>query len=439
MAGPATALARRLPFYYGWVVVAVAFVTLGIGYTARSVFSLLFPPILDEFGWERGVTASIFSVGFFSAVLYAPLIGYSIERLGPQIVLPTATVLVSAGFVLTTMATEPWHFIASLGVLVVGVTTFLAFNGHFVFVPKWFEARRGLALGLISSGTGVFALLIVPVFQHTIDTVGWRVGCLGFAALLMAVVFPLTLALQRRAPEDLGLQPDGRSEPGQVAAGVRRRTRRLVVVDQEWASVDWTLGRALRTGRFWLIGLGFATSLFAWYALMVHQTQYLLDVGFDTRLAAAALGLVPAFGIFGQIGLGMLSDRIGREWVWTMSCAGFAVSALLLMMLEGRPEPWLVFVMVAVQGFFGFALPAVYGAIPADIFQGRHYGLIYGTTSVFGSTGAAAGPWVFGVLHDMTGSYQAALWVEVGVAVVSAVSIWLAAPRKVRRVERDGG
>jgi MFS family permease len=434
MAGPAMALARWLPFYYGWIVVAVAFVTLGIGYTARSVFSLLFPPILAEFGWDRALTASIFSVGFFSAVLYAPLIGYSIERLGPHIVLPVATVLVSAGFVLTTISTEPWHFIGSLGVLVVGATTFLAFNGHFVFVPKWFETRRGLALGLISSGAGVFALLLLPMFQQTIDEVGWRTGCLGFAALLMAVVFPLTLILQRRAPEDLGLLVDGRKQVEGSAGGQREGGRRLVVVDPAWAAIDWTLARAARTWRFWMVGLGFATSLFAWYALMVHQTQYLLDAGFDTALAAMALGLVSAFGIFGQIGLGLLSDRIGREWVWTLSMGGFAVSAMLLMVIQERPEPWLVLLMTGIQGFLGYALTSVYGAVPADIFQGRHYGFLYGTMTIFGSAGAAAGPWVFGILYDLNGNYTAALWLEIGVCIVSALSIWIAAPRKVRRV-----
>jgi MFS family permease len=430
----ASRLAQRLPFFYGWIVLAVGFVTLGFAYTARSTFSLLYPPILAEFGWDRGLTASIFSIGFLSIVLYAPLVAITIERFGPHLVFPIATVFVAAGFVLTALSSEPWHFILGLGVLVVGGTTVLAFNGHFVFVPRWFEARRGLALGIVSSGVGVAALAVLPLFQWAIETIGWRQGCLVSAIVFVVVLAPLNWLLQRRAPEDLGLSPDGRSGGSVGGQGVTER--QLVVVDEVWAATDWTLRRAVWTARFWLVAIGFATSLFAWYALMVHQTQYLLDVGFDGTFAAAALGLVSAFGIAGQVGLGMLSDRIGREWVWTLSVGGFALAALLLMALAARPEPWLAIVMVGVQGAFGYALPAVYGAVPADLFQGRGYGLIYAALTVFGSVGAAIGPWVFGALYDATGSYDWALWVEIGVAAVSCASIWLAAPRHVRRVRR---
>jgi len=427
-------LAAGLPFFYGWIVLAVGFVTLGLAYSARSTFSLLYPPILNEFGWDRGLTASIFSIGFISTVVYAPLIGLTIERFGPNVVFPIATVFVAGGFVLAAVSTEPWQFVCGLGVLVVGGTNVLAFNGHFMFVPRWFEARRGLALGIVSSGAGVAALAVLPLFQWAIDTIGWRQGCLISAVVFVVVLAPINWLLQRRAPEDLGLVPDGRGASG--ADGKRRAGRQLIVVDEAWAARDWTLARAIRTGRFWLVAVGCSTSLFAWYALMVHQTQYLLDVGFDGTFAAAALGLVSAFGIGGQIGLGSLSDRIGREWVWTLGLGGFAVSAGLLMVIAARPEPWLVIVMVGVQGGFGYALATVYGAVPADLFQGRGYGLIFAALTIFGSVGAAVGPWVFGAIYDATGSYRWALWLEIGVAAVSCFSIWLAAPRKVRRVGR---
>ena len=77
----------RFPFFYGWVVVVVAFVTMGIGVNARTAFSLLFPPILDEFGWERGVTAGAFSFGFFISAILSPLLGRLIDRNGPLVVL----------------------------------------------------------------------------------------------------------------------------------------------------------------------------------------------------------------------------------------------------------------------------------------------------------------------------------------------------------------
>src|SRR5690349_1916254 len=87
----------RLPFFYGWVVVAVTFVTMAIGVNARSAFSLLFPPILSEFGWERGVTAGAFSFGFVASAVVSPLIGRLMDRAGPRAVMELGVVLMGGG------------------------------------------------------------------------------------------------------------------------------------------------------------------------------------------------------------------------------------------------------------------------------------------------------------------------------------------------------
>jgi MFS family permease len=100
----------------------------------------------------------------------------------------------------------------------------------------------------------------------------------------------------------------------------------------------------------------------------------------------------------------------------------------------GIPGAALLYLMVTVQGMLGYGLPSVFGAIPAEIFQGRHYGTIFGTLSLASIIGGALGPWVAGALHDRTGSYTLAFTIAIGASAVSAVAIWLAAPRKVRAV-----
>ena len=110
------------------------------------------------------------------------------------------------------------------------------------------------------------------------------------------------------------------------------------MVDPAWAAVDWTLWRAMLTARFWWIALGYFCGLYAWYAVQVHQTKYLIEIGFSPTVAAWALGLVSLLGIPGQIALGHISDRIGREWVWTAGMLGFAVCYLTLLLLAGVPE-----------------------------------------------------------------------------------------------------
>ncbi len=163
-----------LPFFYGWVVVAVAFVTMGIGVNTRTAFSLLFPPILDEFGWSRATLAATFSIGFMVSTLATPGIGAMMDRWGPRIIIPIGAVLTGLGLMTATFATLPWHFYMTLGVMVVGGTIFMSYMGHTMFLPHWFDRRRGLAIGLAFSGVGVGSIIMFPWMQFAIDTAGWR-------------------------------------------------------------------------------------------------------------------------------------------------------------------------------------------------------------------------------------------------------------------------
>ena len=417
------------PFFYGWVIVAVAFVTMGVGVNARTAFSLLFPPILDEYGWERGVTAGAFSFGFLVAAVLSPSLGRLMDRRGPRVVMEMGVALMGAGLLLATLVSKPWHLYATLGVLVGGGSVCLAYTGHTLFLPNWFVRRRGFAMSVAFSGVGVGSIILLPWVQAIIARAGWRAACWTLGILVLVLLAPLNLLLRRR-PEDMGLEPDGDRSSTDTAGSTRPDN----VVDRAWAAVDWTLGRAMRTGRFWWIALGYFCGLFAWYAVQVHQTKYLVDIGFSASDAAWALGFVSLMGIPGQIVLGHLSDRIGREWVWTVGSAGFALCYAALLILRHVPTPPLLYFMVAVQGMLGYGLTSVIGAIAAEIFQGRHYGAIMGTLMLAAVGGGAVGPWAAGALHDATGSYDIAFSIAIGCSVLSAAAIWMAAPRKVRAV-----
>jgi MFS family permease len=136
----------------------------------------------------------------------------------------------------------------------------------------------------------------------------------------------------------------------------------------------------------------------------------------------------------GQIALGHLSDRIGREWVWTIGNGGFILCCVALILLRGSPLPLLLYLMVVAQGLLGYGLTSVMGAIPAEIFEGRNYGSIFGSVMLAAILGGAAGPWVTGVMYDRLGTYLPAFSLSIVLSLVSAIVIWLAAPRKVRSV-----
>ena len=419
----------RLPFFYGWIIIAVTFVTMAIGVNARTAFSLLFPPILNEFGWDRGVTAGAFSFGFVASAIVSRLIGRLMDRLGPRSVMELGVALMAGGLLLAPLTTQPWHLYLTIGVLVGAGSICIGYSGQSFYLPNWFNRRRGLAIGVAFAGVGVGSVTLLPWVQAMIDHSGWRTACTAMGFLLLIVLAPINLLLRKR-PEDLGLLPDGDAAPSTSAP----KSTVSNVVDPEWAATDWTLPRALGTARFWWLSAGYFGGLYVWYAVQVHQTKYLLDIGFSPAVGVWSLGAVSLLGIPGQIFLGHVSDRIGREWVWSISCAGFAICFAALMALAQVHSLALVYLMVFTQGALGYGLTSIMGAVVVEIFQGKHYGSIFGTIMVAALAGGAAGPWITGVLHDITGNYTLAFAIGIGMSALSALAVWFASPRKVRAV-----
>jgi MFS family permease len=401
---------------------------MAVGVNARTAFSLLFPPILAENGWDRGVVAGVFSFGFLTSAVMSPFVGRMIDRQGPRLVIEIGAIVLTLGLSLATLAREPWQFYLTLGTLVGIGGNFLGYGVQSVILPNWFVRRRGLAIGIAFSGVGIGSIVLLPVMQVVIAREGWRAACIGLAIIAVVLLCPLNLLLRKR-PQEIGLHPDGDPAPTSTSAAKPSN-----IVDPAWAATEWTLARAMRTLRFWWIALGYFTILYAWYAVQVHQTKYLLEIGVSPMEAAWALGLVSLVGVPGQIIFGAVSDRIGREWAWTIGCLGFVICFALLIALQGGADPLLLYAMILAQGFLGYSATAVLGPIVVEIFEGPHFGAIFGMVMVAAISGGAAGPWITGILYDRNGNYIAAFWIALVLSIVSAIAIFLAAPRKVRLV-----
>jgi MFS family permease len=420
-------VARRLPFFYGWVIIAVAFVTMALSVTARTAFSLMFPPIVDEFGWDRGLAAGAFSFGFLVSAGVSPVLGRLIDRRGPRFVIEAGVLVTVAGLAGATLIASPWQLYLTLGLLVGIGANSMSYSVHSQFLPHWFVANRALAIGIAFSGVGVGAILILPWLQALILHEGWRTACWKLGLITLVVLVPINL-LVAKSPESLGLLPDGERPVGAA------RKRPSNIVDAKWAAIDWTVPRALRTARFWWLAVSYFAGGWIWYSVQIHQTKYLVEIGFAPMLAAWSLGVVAMAGIPGQIVLGALSDRIGREIVWSMSCAGYAICYAALLLLDAAPSQPLLWTMVLGQGLLGYAIAAVMGPIVAEIFEGARFGSIFSLLMVALIGGGAVGPFVTGLLHDWTGTYTLAFGLGIGFSAVCAAGVWIAAPRKVRVV-----
>ena len=220
----------RLPFFYGWIIIAVTFVTMAISVNARTSFSLFFPPIIDEFGWERGVTTSTFSFGFLVSGAASPLIGRMMDRYGPRAVMELGVALMAGGLLLAPLTTRPWHLYVTIGVMVGAGSICLGYSGQSLFLPNWFNRRRGLAMGLAFAGVGLGSVTLLPWVQHMIEQTGWRTACTAMGVLVLVVLAPINLLLRKR-PEDIGLEPDGDAAPLASARPVSN------VIDPDWTAI----------------------------------------------------------------------------------------------------------------------------------------------------------------------------------------------------------
>ena len=247
--------------------------------------------------------------------------------------------------------------------------------------------------------------------------------------IVFVVLAPINLLLRKR-PEDIGLLPDGDAAPTATSAKPVSN-----VVDPVWANTEWTLELALRTARFWWICIGYFCGLYIWYAVQVHQTKFLLDIGFSSSVGVWALGVVSLLGIPGQIYLGHLSDRIGREWVWAISCFGFMICFAALIALKYRAEPLAGLSDGVDPGRARLRPHLGDGAGGARDLSGqalRQHLWHHHAGGTGGRRRRAVGH--RRCCYDFAADYTVAFAVGIAVSVLSAIAIWQASPGKVRAV-----
>ena len=414
-------------FFYGWVVVLTSAFTLAIGRAVTSSFSVFYLAILEEFGWSRGRAASVMVATWVLYGIGAPIVGRLQDRVGPRKVLSTGALLLALGLGLSAAFQTQWQLYLLYAFLALGIGT-LSFVPHVSLLSRWFAKGRGTAMGIAFGGAGMGTFLVVPFIQYLISYFGWRIAYLALGSIVLTLV-PLTLLLLRGSPEEMGLTPDGESSRTEG-----RETNHALVVDREWASQVWTLGKAMRTYQFWVIVVGHLFLGLYMNMLLLHQVAHLVDAGYDKLLASFVLGLSGMLTSIGSLLGGFISDRIGREWTNTLSAILLTMSIFFLLMITDTSHPWMIYCFSVLFGLgFGFGGPAE-GSTIADLFQGRDLTTILGFLEMPVGIGAGIGVWLGGYLYDLTGSYRKAFLFAIFTISVTCLGYWIAAPRKVRRV-----
>jgi len=410
--------------YYGWVVVAVMFVTLFISLGFRFAFGVFYSAILDETGWLRADTAGVVSASMIVYACTAALSGYLFDRLGARVLFPIGALCMGAGLMVCSTTDSLAGLTVSYGIMLGLSYALLGFIPHMAIVPRWFVQRRGLASAVSLAGIGLGSLGIATLSAELIVHIGWRETMWWFGFAAMVVLIPINLLFHRHSAEHVGLVPDGDGPSAQPAA----RTAPVKAVT--------TIGDAVRAPVFWLLFLSVTMIGLCNMIVVVHQTRMLVDIGYSLPLASLIFGMLGVMRATGGLIWGPLSDRIGRAACVAVICSISIVGLALLWLASLVPAEFSVLRIGLLLGYvltFGIGytgMSPVYASAVSDKFAGKNLGTILGLLDLGFGLGSALGPWWAGWMYDRYGSYGGViLGVVVGV-VLTGVGLWSATRRR---------
>jgi len=410
--------------------VAISFAITTAGYSTYYLWPVFYVAILDEFGWSRADTALIFSIAGMIYAFTSPGVGIIFDKFGPRRLFTVAAVLLALGAIGCSRAYEAWQFYIFFGLLVGLGTISAGYVPNAALVSAWFEKKRSMALGISMLGTrDVF--LLTPLFQLFILALGWRNSYLVLAAMVIIIIVPLAQFLRAR-PQDMGLLPDGATEV-EGKGEVERSERDDRIVDRKWASTEWTLLGVIRQYQFWAFFLMMLGAGLIFSSLVNHFVVLTTDFGFTALFGASLLLIYAVTSMIGRVS-GFISDFIGREVATTLSLTLVLITLTILLVTEDASIPAMLYIAAACWGFGNGIFAPTYTSSTADLFQGKTFASVIGCINVGVGISSSIGTWLFGYIFDVTGTYTLAIVITMFGVGAMIVGIWIAAPRKVRRV-----
>jgi MFS family permease len=405
-------------FFYGWVVLAAAFVVITMSIGTLFTLGVFLRPIEESMGWSR---AGIGAIGLFNWTVMGAgglVSGFASDRLGTRRVVLVGAVLLGLGLVLSSYVQEVWQLYVSFGLLVgAGVSAF--YVPLTVLAIKWFEGRRGMAAAVVSAGNGLGILALAPLTRWLINEFDWRAAFLILGNLAWVVVLPSALLLR----EPGGGRPSGgqpSTSSSSSAAGAQRWPPHSPSGGQPFpASAPLLASRPWTTWPFWAIALTHFCCCAAHSGPLFHLVSHAMDQGVPQMVAAGILGASGLTSIFGRIGTGIVADRVGAKR--TLLGALGLQAALIFLYLYATSAGALWTVSLAFGVAYGGAMP-LYALVTREHFGERVLGTAYGGVFFISCIGMGLGSYAGGAIHDLLGTYQ---WLFLGSFAIGVMAVVL--------------
>ena len=391
--------APRTSHFYPVVRLFASLLLMAVAGSAMYAAILVLAPAAAEFDTGRGAGSMPYTLFMLGFALGGVMMGRLADRFGIVVPALLASLCLPAGLLFAARAAELWHFSVSLGVLCGLFGMAATFAPVASDISHWFTARRGLAVGIVISGTYVAGVVWPPVLQHFIDTYGWRATFHGLGNLTLLTMLPLSLVLYRPATVD---HEDG------TASGPGARGRPLGIQSRSMQ------------GLLCLAGVGCCAAM----ALpQVHIIPLVIDLGFEAVDGARMLAVMLGSGVVSRLVSGWISDRIGGLKALLV---GSALQGLVIFGFLFAGGLTSLYVLAIAFGLSQGGIVPSYTIIIRYLFPAGEAGWRIGTTMVFTIGGMALGAWLAGALYDLTGNYTASILAAFGFNVLNlAIAVWL--------------
>lgn len=385
-----------------WVILGICFINLFISYSVRLGYGVVLPEMIRNLGFSRADGGSVFNAYLLTYVIVTPFTGYLTDRFGARRVIAVCLVLLGSGVILLGTVDHLWSACLFFGITGLGATGLWV--PIITLVQRWFSyQRKGLALGLLSTGYGLGFAVMGAALPWVMGHYSWRHAWYGLGLLTLGMAVPNALVL-RSDPADCGLRPWGQKESPRPAP--------------ENTKLKVPLRGIVRQPNFWIIGasyLSISYSLYGFTTFMVDYASYQLNLPLEQAgLLASIHGL---FQVAGVLTVLPVSDYIGRKRTILISNSVITLLLVGLLFIGGS---WILLgvITAALAVFYGATFP-IYGACAGDYFPREAMGTVAGAWTPFYGSGAILTHWITGTLRDVTGVYDHAYIVCAAMAAVS--------------------
>ncbi len=358
----------------------------------RYSFGVFLKSIETEFGMTRAATSGIFSIYMLLCCLIAVLGGWALDRYGPRKIGIFMGTFTGLSLLLTSLAHSPWQLLITYSLLL-SLGTGPIYGVVNTTALRWFVRKRGFVVGITSSGGGVGAIVIAPFATYLISNFNWRTAfvVLGFISWIGIVVVSLLL---KKDPRDMGALPDGDKSDPQLRDSPKN--------EGKVQAVGLSLGQASRMNQFWLLGFTWLFLSLSLHMILVHVVPYAVDTGISPMDAAFIISLMGLANIPGRLGVGKISDILGRKALG-VTCALIQFGALLWLMWVN--QLWMLYAFAIAYGFLWGGSGTIITTLIGDIFGTGSLGVIMGMITAGWALGAAVGPAIGGYIFDASGDY----------------------------------